>query len=145
VSELVASSRVGPIPHTSYIPDYVTAEEEQRILQNVYASQAKWTQLSGRRLQNHGGLVHPKGLLQTPLPSWLNPLLTRLHETTGVYGGQPPNHVLINAYQPGEGIMPHEDGPSYFPGVCILSLGGHAVIRFYRKPADGGWWKVIAY
>lgn len=52
-----------------------------------------------------------------------------------VFGDQAPNHVLINAYRPGEGIMPHEDGPMYWPGVCILSLAAPAVIRFRRKRA----------
>lgn len=46
VSESVVSARVGPIPHTSYIPDFVTVQEEHQILQNVYASQAKWTQVN---------------------------------------------------------------------------------------------------
>jgi alkylated DNA repair protein alkB family protein 6 len=29
--------------------------------------------------------------------------------------------------------MAHEDGPSYFPLVAILSLGASAVVRFTRK------------
>ena len=32
--------------------------------------------------------------------------------------------------------QPHEDGPAYHPGVCILSLGGPAIIRFTRKKAE---------
>lgn len=67
-----------------------------------------WPQLSGRRLQNHGGVVHAKGLIPAPLPAWLQqPLLARLAvDVAGdLYGGQPPNHVLVNSYMPGEGIM----------------------------------------
>ena len=69
-------------------------------------------QVSGRRLQSHGGTVHEKrGLLQTPLPAWLSRLTRRLAADTAVYGvaadGGPkqPNHVLINAYTAGQGIM----------------------------------------
>lgn len=62
-------------------------------------------QLSGRRLQNHGGLVHTKGLIPTPMPRWLEQLCTRVHEQLPLFGDQGPNHVLINAYQPGCGIM----------------------------------------
>ena len=68
--------------------------------------------MSGRRLQTHGGTVHEtKGLLQTPLPAWLSRLTARLAADTSVYGvdadGRPkqPNHVLINAYTAGQGIM----------------------------------------
>ena len=64
-------------------------------------------QVSGRRLQNHGGVVHQKGLIPAPLPSWLQPLVGRLGALLGqeLYGGGAPNHVLVNAYAPGEGIM----------------------------------------
>ncbi len=50
-----------------------------------------------------------------------------------VAGSGGANHVLVNAYLPGEGIMPHEDGPLYHPAVCILSLGSPAILRFWRK------------
>ena len=87
---------------------------------------------AGRKLQNLGGMVHKKGLVPAPMPSWCTPLLARL-ASEGVYGGQLPNHVLVNAYQPGEGILPHEDGPLYYPAVAILSLAAPAVVRFVRK------------
>ena len=35
-------------------------------------------------------------------------------------------------------VQPHEDGPAYHPGVCILSLAHPAVLRFRRKAAAGG-------
>ena len=69
------------------------------------ASAAGRAQVSGRRLQNHGGIVHAKGLIPAPVPTWLQPIMRRMHEATGVYGGAPPNHVLVNAYAPGQGIM----------------------------------------
>ena len=69
-----------------------------------------------------------------PDRSWLEALLGRLAQETGVFGeGQAPNHVLLNAYLPGQGILPHQDGPLYHPGVCIVSLGAPAVMRFTRK------------
>jgi hypothetical protein len=34
--------------------------------------------------------------------------------------------------------MPHTDGPLYHPAVAILSLGAPAVIRFWRRPEEGG-------
>lgn len=40
------------------------------------------------------------------------------------------NHILINVYPPGVGIMPHFDGPMYLPKVVVLSLGGPAIIKF---------------
>ena len=40
------------------------------------------------------------------------------------------NHILINDYPPGIGIMPHSDGPAYRNRVIVLSLGSYAVINF---------------
>jgi alkylated DNA repair protein alkB family protein 6 len=62
-------------------------------------------QLSGRRLQNHGGIVHTKGLIPSSLPRWLQGLADRLHTDIPLFGDKAPNHVLINSYNPGEGIM----------------------------------------
>ena len=73
-------------------------------------------QVSGRRLQTHGGTVlERKGLLQAPLPAWLARLTRRLAADTAAYGigadGAPkePNHVLINAYATEQGIMVRAD------------------------------------
>ncbi|CAD7700562.1 unnamed protein product [Ostreobium quekettii] len=95
-------------------------------------------QLNGRRSQYHGGVIHRNGLLQVPLPNWLSVLAMRMHRETSAFGGTPPNHVLVNAYMPGQGILAHEDGPVYHPGVCILSLGASTVLNFWRKEAPGG-------
>jgi hypothetical protein len=133
-----------------YVPDYVSEAEEASLLTHVSASMAAWRQasvvglawvlaaravrppppaplthkknqqVSGRRLQNHGGNVEAKGLIPAPMPAWLRALCERVARDTRIYGaaaagsegsqpGPPqqllPNHVLINAYAPGEGIM----------------------------------------
>ncbi|XP_030878235.1 alpha-ketoglutarate-dependent dioxygenase alkB homolog 6 isoform X1 [Leptonychotes weddellii] len=55
-----------------------------------------------------------------------------------LFGGLPANHVLVNQYLPGEGIMPHEDGPLYYPTVSTISLGSHTMLDLYepRQPKD---------
>ena len=44
--------------------------------------------------------------------------------------------MLLSLLSPSSPRQPHEDGPAYHPGVCILSLGGPAIIRFTRKKAE---------
>eukprot|EP01102_Stenamoeba_stenopodia_P009707 TRINITY_DN2871_c0_g1_i1.p1 TRINITY_DN2871_c0_g1~~TRINITY_DN2871_c0_g1_i1.p1 ORF type:complete len:161 (+),score=36.72 TRINITY_DN2871_c0_g1_i1:360-842(+) len=68
-----------------------------------------------------------------PLPlEWCQPLFDRLcNDKVFPFS---PNHILVNEYQPGQGIMPHEDGPLYVPNVAILSLNSHAVMRFRPHP-----------
>ena len=42
-------------PKLTYIPNFISCEEEQTLLERIYDSpKAKWTQLSNRRLQNWG-------------------------------------------------------------------------------------------
>lgn len=51
---------------------------------------------------------------------------------------QQPNHVLINEYKPGEGIMPHEDGKAYASVVATVSLGGSVCLSLTPKSSSKG-------
>lgn len=124
-------------PQTAYyVPDFISEEEESYLLQEVYKSpKTKWTQLSGRRLQNWGGSPHPKGMLVEKIPDWLRSYCEKI-SSLGAFNGKTANHVLVNEYKQGEGIMPHEDGLLYHPTVTTISLGSHTLLDFYR-PVSG--------
>ncbi len=79
-----------------------------------------------------GGSIAKNGcLIAAPLPRWLEALTLRVSQALDL--DEPANHVLINEYKPGDGILPHEDGPTYRPTVAILSLRAPSIIRFYSK------------
>ncbi|XP_033733991.1 alpha-ketoglutarate-dependent dioxygenase alkB homolog 6-like [Pecten maximus] len=120
-------------PAIYYIPEYVTKEEEESLMKNVYsAPKPKWTQLSNRRLQNWGGLPHPKGMIMEDLPSWLKIYTDKIAASGArLFGDKSLNHVLVNEYEAGQGIMPHEDGSLFFPTVSTISLGSHTLLDFY--------------
>ena len=44
-----------------------------------------------------------------------------------------PNHVLLNEYQPGQGILAHTDGPSYASRTATLSLCSSVVVEFTKR------------
>ncbi|XP_036602357.1 alpha-ketoglutarate-dependent dioxygenase alkB homolog 6 isoform X2 [Trichosurus vulpecula] len=118
-------------PIIYYVPDFISEQEEIQLLRQVYeAPKPKWTQLSGRKLQNWGGLPHPKGMVPEQLPRWLQRWVDAV-SSLGLFGGAQANHVLVNEYRPGEGIMPHEDGPLYYPTVSTISLGSHTILDMY--------------
>ncbi|KAK2839472.1 hypothetical protein Q5P01_013212 [Channa striata] len=120
------------LPTVYYIPDFISEDEETYLLQQVYKSpKTKWTQLSGRRLQNWGGLPQPKGMLAERIPDWLQTYCEKI-SSLGAFSGKMANHVLVNEYKQGEGIMPHEDGPLYHPTVTTISLGSHTLLDFYK-------------
>jgi len=133
-------------PSFYYIPDFISEAEETNLLRQIENSPTprfvqraamskttsnRWTQLANRRLQNWGGVPHPKGMLAEPLPSWLSPLVSRVAEVEVpasddkqqriFTSGKTPNHVLVNEYLPGQGIMPHTDGPLFHPTIATVS------------------------
>lgn len=116
--------------------------------------------LTHRRLQTWPSDLTKDTLLESPLPQWLvEPVLPRIlvlpREENGsgrhVFSGSPhsgPNHVLINEYLPGQGIMPHKDGSAYFPVVCTVSLGASLCLDIYGNNEDGSRekeprWKIL--
>jgi alkylated DNA repair protein alkB homolog 6 len=129
-----------------YVPSFITEDEEGRILNGIKKTPAsKWTNLSHRRLISLPNTLTGTArdtLIEAPLPEYLNdPVLKRLlilsifQSGRSPHGG--PNHALINEYQPGQGIMPHEDGPAYFPLTATVSLGSHTVLDIYKKNEGG--------
>lgn len=171
-------ARVTRLPATVYyIPDFVSKEEEQILLEKVRlfitqlgstgrykqrfgwtycdqiacAPKPRWKQLSHRRLQIWPSELVQNRLLDAPLPSWLDdPIVSRLlsipldsgggGDSAHLFASSPhkrPNHVLINEYPPGVGIMPHKDGPAYHPVVCTVSLGASLCLDIYTSKEDG--------
>lgn len=50
----------------------------------------------------------------------------------GVFNKVKANHVLVNEYLPGQGIMAHTDGPLFYPVITTISLGSHTILRFHE-------------
>ncbi|KAF2432028.1 hypothetical protein EJ08DRAFT_732783 [Tothia fuscella] len=128
-------------PNFYYIPNFLTPSESEYLLQKI--STNRWTQLSHRRLQAHPStLTKTNTLLSAPLPTYLTtfPPITERFSKIRIFKDTPhksANHVLINEYKPGEGIMPHEDGGAYAHVVATISLGASIVLDIYDKRGDG--------
>ena len=101
------------------------SEEQMSLLHN-----GKWTRLKHARRK----VALFDGTLSSCV---LPPILQRMSDTLVRIGAFPssnaPNHVLINEYQTGEGIMAHTDGPAYHSCTATISLGGSDVI-FQLRP-----------
>lgn len=120
-------------PTAIYIPNFVTFEEEARILTHIENSpKPKWTQLKNRRLLNYGGIPHPKGMISEEIPEWLQTYVNKINNM-GIFDTKKANHVLVNEYLSGQGIMPHTDGPLFHSVISTISLGSHTILEFYRR------------
>lgn len=113
------------------------------------APRPRWKQLSHRRLQTWPSDLVQDRLLEAPLPAWLDePVVSRLLSIPLAAGDSPanlfapsphkrPNHVLINEYPSGVGIMAHKDGAAYYPVVCTISLGASLCLNIHSSKEDG--------
>ncbi|KAL5478988.1 hypothetical protein ACEPAI_2276 [Sanghuangporus weigelae] len=148
------------IPQAYYIPEFISEDEERYLLRQIYdAPKPKWKNLENRRLQvwgmnlfspytyavphniPGGDLTPSNKLLAQALPSFLTnyPDVVGRLRATGAFSKSKhgaPNHVIVNEYLPLQGIMPHEDGPSYHPVVATISLGSHTVFHYYRYKTE---------
>jgi alkylated DNA repair protein alkB homolog 6 len=151
VPQSLDHARVTKLPYAAfYISDFITEEEEKLILDKIEsAPKPRWKQLSRRRLQTWPSDLINNKLVDAPLPSWLEePIVSRLQSlplgqsaepSSHIFSNSPhkrPNHVLINEYPPGIGIMPHKDGAAYYPVVCTISLGASICLNIHQTKED---------
>ncbi|CAM9407988.1 unnamed protein product [Ectocarpus sp. 4 AP-2014] len=123
--------RVGNTPSIFYVPDFISGADEQQLFERIHAQASgnEWVTLRSRRLKCWGGQPG-ESFRPEPLPPWVDALCESL-VVRGVFSEETrPNHVLLNEYQPGQGIMAHTDGPFYEPRTATLSLGSDAVMHF---------------
>jgi len=84
------------------------------------ASQGRWNTMTyGKRRV---------ALFINDLPPPIQQLADILVERGFFLPSQTPNHVLVNEYQPGQGILPHTDGPAYLAQTATLSIGQSSVL-----------------
>ncbi|WVQ76850.1 hypothetical protein IAR50_006524 [Cryptococcus sp. DSM 104548] len=142
-SKTLEDFRIKDIPPAAfYVPNFITEEEEAFLLERLESSpKPKWKTVgTGRRLQYWGGTLSKGGvLLPEEIPEFFTTfpdIMSRLKQTLQTAGPDglrmEPNQVLVNEYQPGQGITPHEDGPAFEPLVATISLGSHTVLDIHH-------------
>jgi alkylated DNA repair dioxygenase AlkB len=112
-----------------YIQNFVTPEEEQSLLAAIDA--CPWNKTISRRTQQYGFEYDysrssmPRAC--APIPAWLHSLKEAIETTTRRSFDQ----VIINEYNPGEGIAPHVDHTGQFGDTVVsISLGSDCVMDF---------------
>ena len=128
-------------PNIYYISQFLDPSICDNIVTSIRAMpDHKWTSLSHRRLLSLPSQLSGKSrdtlLLSSPLPIFLEDSILPQFQALGLFRDSPhgaPNHVLVNEYQPGQGIMPHEDGPAYYPVTATVSLLSSIVLEITSK------------
>jgi alkylated DNA repair dioxygenase AlkB len=117
----------------TYIPDYIDAPTEALLIQTIDAQ--PWITELKRRVQHYGWRYDYKARSVTndlrigALPDWLQHYAVRLQQA-GLFS-EIPDQVIINEYQPGQGISSHIDCvPCFADTIASLSLGSPCVMDF---------------
>ncbi|EGF82271.1 hypothetical protein BATDEDRAFT_87049 [Batrachochytrium dendrobatidis JAM81] len=126
------------------IPDFITQQEELDLIASIDAH--PWSGYGippnpelKRHTQQYGFLFSFRTRTITEclgsLPAFSSFVIDRmLLPEFNVFPNDPPNHVLVNEYQPGQGIMPHVDSQDTFGDVVTsLSLWSSCVMSFGNK------------
>jgi alkylated DNA repair dioxygenase AlkB len=119
-------SEASKVPGLLYTPDWIAPDEERALLAAIDAS--AWSTELRRRVQHYGVRYDYTSRAvaageRTPLPLWAAPLTARLDFA--------PDQVIVNEYEPGQGISAHTDCvPCFGPAVAAVSLGSACVMEF---------------
>ena len=115
--------------------DFLGIQSSQGLYEYLLSCSAGFTKLRDRTCLAIGGTVTGDGLQPAGhMPEWLRALIECIQkQILELLDLSQPNHALINVYEPGEGILAHEDGPAYSPYAVILSLGSACMFDFVEK------------
>ncbi|MCK2242406.1 MULTISPECIES: alpha-ketoglutarate-dependent dioxygenase AlkB [unclassified Crossiella] len=121
-----------PVPGLRYLPGYLCQEEQDALL-DVVDSQPWLTDLK-RRVQHYGYRYDyrrktvSKDMYLGALPGWAAELAARIRQDGIVQ--KPFDQMIVNEYEPGQGIADHVDClPCFGEEIVSLSLGSRCVIR----------------
>lgn len=124
-----------PISGLSYIPNYITSEQERNLVQMI-DSQSWLTDLK-RRVQHYGYKYDYKSrridlsMKVGDLPDWLSAIAKRLYDE-GIFK-EIPDQVIVNEYEAGQGITPHIDcEPCFEDTIVSLSLLSSVYMDFSK-------------
>lgn len=123
-----------------YIPDYISEREEESFLRCINSDAAKWLIDLKRRVQHYGYRYDYRArhivddMRIGDLPQWVMPLAERLR---GKFFGEMPQQMIVNEYEPGQGIAPHVDCEPCFGDVVVsVSLGSTCVMDLARRGGE---------
>ena len=120
----------------TYLENYVPEDEADRLVQEIDA--ARWRIDLKRRVQHYGYRYDYKARQARredylgPLPELFHQLAERL--TSEGHFHAIPDQVIVNEYQPGQGISAHIDcQPCFGETIASLSLLSASVMRFASR------------
>ncbi|MCA1992374.1 MAG: alpha-ketoglutarate-dependent dioxygenase AlkB [Coleofasciculus sp. S288] len=137
---ILRDANVKGIIGLTYVPNYIDEDEQNQLLNII--DQQEWSTKLKRRVQQYGyRYEYQKGILASSsylgeLPDWAGCLAERLYSDR--LTAQLPDQVIVNEYEPGQGITSHIDCiPCFGKTIISLSLGSPCVMEFIHSQTQG--------
>ena len=125
------------VPGMRYLRSFLSPDEQDEFIRRIDENESAWLTDLSRRVQQYGWRYDYQARAITsdmrigPLPDWLQALAQRLYEETDLFE-RPPEQVIVNEYEPGQGIAMHTDHPGFGSAVAMVSLGDDWEMDFLR-------------
>lgn len=140
LSDLVEIDEELAIPGCTYISGFLSPDEAAALYHWLDSQPAQvWMRDLSRRVIHFGwryDYTHRKISSDSyigPLPQRCTAIAERLYRETDTFG-ELPNQVIVNEYEPGQGIAMHTDHPGFGPAVATVSLGDSWSMDFLHEP-----------
>ncbi|MDE2670437.1 MAG: alpha-ketoglutarate-dependent dioxygenase AlkB [Chloroflexota bacterium] len=115
-----------------YEPGFLTEAECEHLLNAIDAQEEHWMTGLQRRVQHFGWKYdyssRGTGERADPVPDFILPIAEKLRERG--WFSSVPDQVIINEYEPGQGIGAHADRDCFGPAVAMLSLADRWPMQF---------------
>lgn len=122
-----------------YLPDYISRPHHDKLLEHINAG--TWDTSMKRRVQHYGYRYDYKARKVTSemylgdLPQWLERIARQLYADGMI--DSVPDQVIVNEYEPGQGIAFHVDcEPCFGHRIFSLSLGSSAMMVFKHQTEE---------
>ena len=135
----LSESHEATIPGFKYIPQFLSDDEILAKHRWIYTRPIEeWKTDLSRRVMHYGWQYDYQArrisseLYLGPLPDIFAKTATRLFSETGMFS-EIPNQVIVNEYEPGQGIAMHTDHRDFGPTVAMVSLGDSWSMNFSHE------------
>jgi alkylated DNA repair protein alkB family protein 8 len=137
------------VPGLTLIPDFITEEDHERLMNGICSPEAPWEQSLNRKVQHFGFCFNYRTLMLDytkhipPIPADVSDIAERISQMSDDYNMSlglkkkdigPINQLTFNEYFAGQGIAPHIDTEACFgPIVFILSTGSGVTMTLTKR------------
>ncbi|MFB6306823.1 MAG: alpha-ketoglutarate-dependent dioxygenase AlkB [Flavobacteriales bacterium] len=124
---------INRVPGLQYVPDFITPNEQKKLWQSI--NKETWLTELKRRVQHYGWKYDYKAraidssMYLGELPDWAQSVAERLYKER--YLPNKPDQLIVNEYEPGQGIANHVDcEPCFGSTIVTISMGSQCVMDF---------------